>query len=325
MGHVVKIALWGMKGSGKSALMDRLVNNTYQGSYEPTIGIDFGVLRAPDSDNEDSVEKLQFWDITGDPKYRSIVPSYMKNNKILIYCIDLSKEQTPDLIKSYQEDIDLCKQASIDSCVVLVGTKSDSVEQADDKLEAIKAQLQQVNGAIVTSAKENTNIDVLKEGLFKFPNEMLGLNVTSAHTPKDDEDNKDIKTMGSYPDSYTRMWMKDGASELLRDYCKADTVHEHRFFSTLKRILTGHWNRHHVSAVRQALKNTKSYDPTTLLEELKKQLIEKGNTLEKDGSLAKRINFIQEKSGVNVITSIAELNDEITNAQSTKKQITVEI
>ncbi|KTC90706.1 DUF5617 domain-containing protein [Fluoribacter dumoffii] len=104
------------------------------------------------------------------------------------------------------------------------------------------------------------------------------------------------KSTLDFPDSYPRIWNKiSGGSNLRRikalllDYTKEKCF----LGSFFGRVITGHWNRHHVSAVSQIIANMsiKNYYESTddVVADLKLLKPEKG------GSLDQRIKFIEMK------------------------------
>lgn len=95
-----------------------------------------------------------------------------------------------------------------------------------------------------------------------------------------------------YPDSYTELtqdYLKDSlerAKNLLQDYTKFD--------SAVSRFFHGHWNRHHVDEVSAIVK---AIDAGTIqtIEQLVRQLKQDINPENPNGSIAKRISFIETK------------------------------
>ncbi len=100
----------------------------------------------------------------------------------------------------------------------------------------------------------------------------------------------------NFPDAYAKIWNKiNGDSNyrrikaLLIDYTKENCL----FGSFIGRMISGHWNRHHASAVSKIIANmsVKNYYDSVddIVSELKTLKPEKG------GSLYHRIKFIERK------------------------------
>ncbi|KTD08999.1 substrate of the Dot/Icm secretion system [Legionella gratiana] len=99
-----------------------------------------------------------------------------------------------------------------------------------------------------------------------------------------------------FPDSYSKLWGKNEGNSnirrikaLLMDYTKENFL----LGSSIGLIISGHWNRHHVSAVSKIITNmsVKNYYESSddVVADLKALKPEKG------GSLYQRIKFIEMK------------------------------
>ena len=77
----VKAITIGPTGAGKSSLLNRIVNNKFQRSTLPTIGVDFFKKEYPKKNLN-----VTFWDTAGQEHYNSVSVSYYRNSAIII-CI----------------------------------------------------------------------------------------------------------------------------------------------------------------------------------------------------------------------------------------------
>lgn len=162
------------------------------------------------------------------------------------------------------------------------------------QVEAIKYDVEhRTKGIIDVTFLSNLYQRVLN--LFTVPNSYNNLCLSKSNTP-----------MTNY---------EIGIS-LLSDYCKNQPSH-HWLIGSVHRFFTGHWDRHHTGAVEKLLKehagnfdgkNKKTIE--SLLDDLKTQLFEAGNNIKPEGSLGRRIEFIQSKTNVNII-DIDDLNEQI--------------
>ena len=82
-----KIIFLGNQGVGKTSLIQRFIYDTYEDIYQPTIGIDF---LSKTMYVEDKTVKLHLWDTAGDEKFRSLIPSYVKDAAIAVIMYDLT-------------------------------------------------------------------------------------------------------------------------------------------------------------------------------------------------------------------------------------------
>jgi len=75
--YLFKFVLVGEAFVGKSCLMTRFVDDRFEQSTEPTIGVEFGTRTIPISNN---MVKIQIWDTAGQENYHSITRSYFKGS-----------------------------------------------------------------------------------------------------------------------------------------------------------------------------------------------------------------------------------------------------
>lgn len=293
----------GPEKSGKTKIMDRLHNLSFDDNYTATIGVTFKTLKNKTSDY------LEIWDLSGAKRFETLRPYYYRGSEIFCYCVDLSAEIN---LEQIQQELDQALTHSPRASIILVGTKADCCQNPQDKLNAITLKDIQVTATIVTSAKENngltddqSNKSSLVDVLWAIANAIWEkkIKITKTVPPRSTQ----------FPQSYHNIWKaepgaSDAAKSLLKDYSKVSNGVG--FFaslqSTAKLLVTGHWGRNHHDAVLATLKEGYNNE-NNILSTLEEKLIEQGKPVNPKGSLAKRINFIQEKIGEKII-DIEELN-----------------
>lgn len=88
-----KIVVIGPCKSGKTAVVERIINNTFNPNYNPTIGLSFGIKSHIYNDKP---IQLEFWDISGDYRYQPLLKAYIKDSKIILIVIN-SEHSLTDL------------------------------------------------------------------------------------------------------------------------------------------------------------------------------------------------------------------------------------
>jgi small GTP-binding protein len=146
----IKITLIGLEKAGKTALVRRIVTNTFDPEYLSTIGFDSADIAAHRKlANGKLVNfKLVCWDISSLERYRSIAQTYYTNTQYAIGVIDASEDFDKQAAFLANEMKAFPKEASW----LIVLTKADLVEDTD-KLNEIAAKAQ---AFLVANLKENT-------------------------------------------------------------------------------------------------------------------------------------------------------------------------
>jgi len=101
--YCVKVILIGDMAVGKTSLMNVLLGNDFQYSYNATIGVDFGVKSY---EHEDKIYKLQIWDTAGQEKFISIIHSYFANVCCAIFVFDITNKDSFNNIPKWIEEVD---------------------------------------------------------------------------------------------------------------------------------------------------------------------------------------------------------------------------
>ncbi|KNZ47980.1 rab family protein [Puccinia sorghi] len=132
-----KLVFLGEQSVGKTSLITRFMYDTFDNTYQATIGIDF---LSKTMYLEDRTVRLQLWDTAGQERFRSLIPSYIRDSWI----DDVRAERGRDVV------------------IVLVGNKTDlgdkrqvSTEEAERKAKELDVMF------IETSAKAGHNVKTL--------------------------------------------------------------------------------------------------------------------------------------------------------------------
>jgi len=146
-----KIIFVGDAGVGKTTIIGRIMDNTFNEVYEPSIGVDF---MSKNIKYQGQNIKLQMWDTAGQEKYKGLIPSYVRNSSIVFVVYDVSAKISFDNIPKWITFIRSIENTSL----VLCGNKIDlnNIEVKKEEAESL-AQKEGISFFEV-SAKTGENI-----------------------------------------------------------------------------------------------------------------------------------------------------------------------
>lgn len=116
----VKIALIGDCSVGKTSLISRLILDMFTTDTTSTIGAAYNTLVRSDRNNQ---YKFQIWDTAGQERFRSLVPMYIKNSKLVFLVFDITSIDSFESVKMYWYDFVTNVEPS--AKIILVGNKAD--------------------------------------------------------------------------------------------------------------------------------------------------------------------------------------------------------
>ena len=115
-----KVVIIGSSGVGKTAILKRLVEDTFSTDSQSTIGVEFDSTMI---DVDGQQVKLQIWDTAGQERFRSIAKAYFRNAVGVILVFDITERKTFDDVNMWLNDVhSLCDPTAV---VLLIGNKSD--------------------------------------------------------------------------------------------------------------------------------------------------------------------------------------------------------
>ena len=149
-----KVLLIGNSGVGKSSLFLRFVDDIWEDSFVPTIGVDFKVKTLS---IEDKKIKLQIWDTAGQERFRTIISSYYKGAHGILLIFDLTDIESFKSLNNWLIEIE--RNANKNVIKVLIGNKCDLTEERKVSVQEVN-EFAEINGMkyVETSAKDNINV-----------------------------------------------------------------------------------------------------------------------------------------------------------------------
>lgn len=84
-----KLVVIGDISVGKTSIITRFIEDKFKEVYDSSIGVDFSSKNVRFKGMH---LKLQIWDTAGQEKYKSLIPSYIRNSSIVIIIYDITSK-----------------------------------------------------------------------------------------------------------------------------------------------------------------------------------------------------------------------------------------
>jgi len=166
MEPVVKVIALGDSLVGKTSLLVRFADSTFNASHMPTLGLD---TKSKTLTLEGSSYKVQLWDTAGQERFRTISYSFYSRADAVLLVYDLTNEDSLQSVRKWMAQIQ--EKARKDVAVVLVGNKLDL---ESDLLPGERLAASFSLSFFATSAKTGQGVDqaitaLVTEALKKTP------------------------------------------------------------------------------------------------------------------------------------------------------------
>eukprot|EP01095_Lingulamoeba_sp_RSL-Kostka_P006754 TRINITY_DN2136_c0_g3_i1.p1 TRINITY_DN2136_c0_g3~~TRINITY_DN2136_c0_g3_i1.p1 ORF type:complete len:235 (+),score=88.36 TRINITY_DN2136_c0_g3_i1:50-706(+) len=160
--YLYKVLVVGDIGTGKTSIIKRFVHGMFSMSYKSTIGVDFA-LKVINLD-ENSIVKLQLWDIAGQERFGNMTRVYYKEAVGAMVVFDVTRPSTFEAVQKWKSDID-AKVTLPDNRpipIVLLANKCDLAKEGICEDKSKMDAYCQENGFVgwfETSAKDDSGIE----------------------------------------------------------------------------------------------------------------------------------------------------------------------
>ena len=158
--NTCKIVLVGDAGTGKTCIISRFVNDSFQKSQMTTACPSFCTKTISYPEYNKTIN-LDIWDTAGQEIYRAISKLFYKGACVGILVYDITSQKSFDSIKDYWYN-ELKENTESNIIFNVVANKQDLYEQEQVKEQDAKEFAKSINaGFYLTSAKRNINISDL--------------------------------------------------------------------------------------------------------------------------------------------------------------------
>lgn len=152
-----KLVFLGEQSVGKTSLITRFMYDTFDSTYQATIGIDF---LSKTMYLEDRTVRLQLWDTAGQERFRSLIPSYIRDSSVAVVVYDVTSRASFQNTSKWVDDVRA--ERGSDVIIVLVGNKTDLGDKRQVTTEEAEAKAAEFNVMFIeTSAKAGHNVKTL--------------------------------------------------------------------------------------------------------------------------------------------------------------------
>ncbi|CDS11621.1 Putative Ras-like protein Rab-6B [Lichtheimia ramosa] len=152
-----KLVFLGEQSVGKTSLITRFMYDSFDNTYQATIGIDF---LSKTMYLEDKTVRLQLWDTAGQERFRSLIPSYIRDSSVAVIVYDISNRDS--FLNTTRWIDDVRAERGDQVIVVLVGNKTDLNEKREVTTEEGERRAKELNVMFIeTSAKAGHNVKPL--------------------------------------------------------------------------------------------------------------------------------------------------------------------
>ena len=178
--YLFKLLLIGNSSVGKSSLLFRFVENVWDDSFVPTIGVDFVSIyyiykfqKLKTLEVNGKKVKLQIWDTAGQERFKNITASYYRGGNGVLVVYDITERESFENLNSWLIEIE--KNANKNVYKLLIGNKCDLEDKRKVTYQEGK-DFAESNGMkfIETSAKTASKV---QEAFELLTNEIIKSNI----------------------------------------------------------------------------------------------------------------------------------------------------
>ncbi|KAL5255670.1 hypothetical protein ACHWQZ_G011038 [Mnemiopsis leidyi] len=128
--YLYKVLVVGNNRVGKTAFLERYINNSFSAQYKTTLGVDFQpkVIKY-----EYCTLRMQFWDIAGQDRVKVLTRNYYNGASACLIVFDITNSKSFEDVKEWKAEID-DKLGQIPT--IVLANKQDLVDDISDPKKA---------------------------------------------------------------------------------------------------------------------------------------------------------------------------------------------
>eukprot|EP01119_Soliformovum_irregulare_P003974 TRINITY_DN149_c0_g1_i1.p1 TRINITY_DN149_c0_g1~~TRINITY_DN149_c0_g1_i1.p1 ORF type:complete len:224 (-),score=42.08 TRINITY_DN149_c0_g1_i1:174-845(-) len=209
-----KLVFLGDQSVGKTSIITRFMYDTFDSTYQATIGIDF---LSKTMYLEDRTVRLQLWDTAGQERFRSLIPSYIRDSSVAVVVYDITNRSS--FLNTAKWIDDVRTERGTDVVMMLVGNKTDLADKRQVSVEEGEARAKEHEIMFIeTSAKAGFNIKALFR---KVASALPGMDGVPLGTKAENNLNIDLGAPGSPTSGRAATdTTKEGATATDGGYCR---------------------------------------------------------------------------------------------------------
>uniref|UniRef100_A0A3P8XP77 Uncharacterized protein n=1 Tax=Esox lucius TaxID=8010 RepID=A0A3P8XP77_ESOLU len=159
-----KLVFLGEQSVGKTSLITRFMYDSFDNTYQATIGIDFLSKTMYLEDRtvflSDPQVRLQLWDTAGQERFRSLIPSYIRDSTVAVVVYDITNLNSFQQTSKWIDDVRT--ERGSDVIIMLVGNKTDLGDKRQITIEEGEQRAKELSVMFIeTSAKTGYNVKQL--------------------------------------------------------------------------------------------------------------------------------------------------------------------
>ncbi|XP_031431391.1 RAB6B, member RAS oncogene family a isoform X1 [Clupea harengus] len=164
-----KLVFLGEQSVGKTSLITRFMYDSFDNTYQATIGIDFlsKTMYLEDRTVSSSCVsvspaqvRLQLWDTAGQERFRSLIPSYIRDSTVAVVVYDITNVNSFQQTSKWIDDVRT--ERGSDVIIMLVGNKTDLADKRQITIEEGEQRAKELSVMFIeTSAKTGYNVKQL--------------------------------------------------------------------------------------------------------------------------------------------------------------------